>query len=274
MRTWWRSIDATRRRRRSNGWCIDTGTGCCGSSSRCSGASSRPTPRMSCSRSFCASTRAWTPSTAPAVSAPGSIASPTIWLSITSARCGVGSVCCAMHRRVPRRNAAERYKRRSKRSMRRGFDACSARGAIAVNPMCHDLERLVDLPTTADPDERESWQRHLAGCAECREQVEADLMLHVALASRPEVGFAAGFDRALRQQLSRRRPPPALERGHLWALFAYVGLAAGLSARILAGIDWSAALSPAVGVLLVVAGLASPFVLLPRFNVMAPPRLD
>jgi len=144
-----------------------------------------------------------------------------------------------------------------------------------MNPTCEDFDRLADPRSTAGREEKRLWERHLEGCARCRQQMAVDRMLREGLASTPDLGFSEGFEASLRRRLAGRRPPRSPGLGARWVLAGYGTVAAGLSVWILGRIDWPSSLSlgPA-GVLLALAAGVTPFLLLPRSSPLLPPGLD
>ena len=123
------------------------------------------------------------------------------------------------------------------------------------------------------------WREHLAGCADCREQVAADELLRGALEA-PVPTLSPGFEAGLRRELDRRvaaRATPAPRAGRLrpaglWALAAYGTAALAASVVILARLPWeSLTPSPALGIALGALALLSPVALLDRLGIVRPP---
>lgn len=141
---------------------------------------------------------------------------------------------------------------------------------------CEEFDRL---RSDGEGERERHWREHLAGCAACREQSRADVLLRVALDTHaPELG--AGFEQRLRARLEQRAAPRSRAASHpgrlgssdLWTLGAYATAAAVASAVILSRLPWqSLTLSPALGITLGALALLSPLVLLDRLGIVRPP---
>ena len=147
-----------------------------------------------------------------------------------------------------------------------------------MSELCDEFDRALASGEIAG-EEESPWREHVAGCAVCRQQANADALLREALATAPPE-LAAGFEGRLRLRIEQRagegsasaRRPGSLRPSGLWALAAYGTAAAIASVVIVSRLPWeSFTPSPALGFTLATILLLSPLVLLDRLGIVRPP---